>query len=417
VDERSSPPDFPPDPHVMDFVVLLMSRKWGMLCITLACAAFGLGITYILPQTFRAESEMLPPDRISSSGLLSKYNSGFALEMLKEVENPSVDLLQNILESRTLEERLARDSTIHWYYASQGMRGRDIVEAVRSDIKADPGFSKMLVRGTVETGWFPTAADKENARLLTAHVTNLAVNCMDSTLRWAIRSMAHSTRVFADSDYALKRDQLDSLDGRQEAFEQAHGVVKLESQTLASIEQMAQLKADRDQAEIQLHMLSLDLSNDATSKEAAMAKLNAADAAANDYESERQIGPSLDSLPEVSREYAELLRDRKQLEPIVAFLRVEAEQERIFEVREKSLITVLDTAIAPEKRIGPVRSAMGLLGLIVGIAISLVYVALRSVRLSWTSQLKLRHRELADVTDSANAIYARRTDPLQRNTP
>ncbi len=391
----------------MDFVVLTLSRKWGMLLIVVCCVAFGVGITYFLPQTFRAESEMLPPDRLSSYGLLSKVNSGFALEMLKEVENPSVDLLQNILESRSLDERLAQDSMVHRYFAAQGLQGRAIVGAAHKAIMVLPGFTKVTVQSTIETRWMASSQEKENARVLSSHITNLAVMCMDSTLRSAIRLLAHDTRVYADSDYVLKREELDSLDERQEAFEHTHGVVKLETQTLASINRIGELRAERDQAEIQLRLLGLDLSNNATSKEAALAKYNEANEAANAYETERQIGPALDSLPQVSRDYAELLRDRKELEPIVSFLRVETEQQHIFEVREKSLITVLDTALAPDHRIGPIRSAMGLLGLIVGIALSLVYVSLWSLRLSWATQLKSRGREPGELADSASRIYAR----------
>ena len=391
----------------MDFVVLMMSRKWGMLSIMLGCAIFAVGITYFLPQEFRAKSEMLPPDRISSSNLLSKFNSGFALEMLKEIENPSVDLLQNILESRTLAERIARDSSIHAFYASQGLQGRAIVEAVQKSVGVLPGFSKVSVQGTMETGWTPSKKDRENARVLSSYIVNLAVNVMDSTLRWEIRSLAHSARVYADSDYALKRQELDSLDSRQESFEQAHGVVKFEAQTQASIDRIAELRADRDQAEIQLHLLSMDLSNTSASKEEAVAKLNEANEASIAYETEHQIGPALDSLPEVSREYAELLRDREELEPIVAFLRVEAEQQSIFEEREKSFITVLDTAQAPEARISPIRSQMGLLGLIVGIGFSLVYVSLRSLQLSWAIERETRGRLLSDAEASALRVYGR----------
>ncbi len=391
----------------MDFVVLALSRKWGMLAIFLGCGVFAVATTFFVPHTFRAESLLLPPDRLSSSNLLSKVNAGFALEMLKEVENPSVDLLQNILESRSLSERLARDSTIHRYFSQQGLNGRAIVEAVQSAIKVEPGFTKVTVQGTIETGWMPSASEKEHARVLSSYMTNLAVATMDSTLRSAIRSLAHNTRVYADSDYALKRQELDSLDGVQEAFEQAHGVVKLETQTKATLDRVAELRAGRDQAEIELHLLSLDLSNDAVSKEAAMAKLHAADDAANAYETEHPIGPALDSLPEVSREYAELLRDRKELEPIVSFLRVEAEQQRIFEVREKSMITVLDTALTPEHRISPIRTETGFVGLLAGIALAMLYLSYWSLRLSWADEQEIRRKSLSEEASSARKIFGR----------
>lgn len=391
----------------MDFLVLALSRKWGMLAIILACGVFAFGMTYLVPQTFRAESMMLPPDRLSSSNLLSKVNSGFALEMLKEVENPSVDLLQNILESRSLAERLARDSAIHRYFSLQGLHGPEMVAAIQSALKVEPGFTKVTVKGTIETGWMPSASEKGQAQMLSSYITNLAVASMDSMLKSAIRSLAHDTRVFADSDYALKRQELDSLDGVQEAFEKAHGLVKLETQTQATLERVAELRADRDQAEIQFHLLSLDLSNDAVSKEAALAKLHAADEAANAYETEHPIGPALDSLPEVNREYAELLRDRKSLEPIVSFLRVEAEQQRIFEVREKSMVTVLDTALTPDHRISPIRSQSGFVGLLVGIAVAILYLSFWSLRLSWADEQETRRRRLSHEASSARRIFGR----------
>jgi hypothetical protein len=391
----------------MDFVVLVMSRKWTMLAITLFCGVFAVAVTYIEPQTFLGEASMLPPDRLSSSGLLSKFNSGFALEMLKEVENPSVDLLQNILESRTLDERLARDSTIRSYYASEGLHGREIYEAVRKAVSVGPGFSKVDVHGTVETNWFPTPTEKEQARVLSAYIANMAISCMDSMLKSAIRSLAHSARVYADSDYALKREQLDSLDSKQQAFEQAHGVVLLEAQTTSAIDRVGELESQRDEAEIELRLIDLDLSDNASLREAAVAKLNEAEHAAMTYETDHEIGPALDSLPEVGREYAEILRDRKELEPIVSFLHVESEQQRIFEVREKSLVTVLDPARPPDGRMSPIRSQSGFLGLIVGAALSICYVAFFSLRLSWAKERNIPRDPRFGELEAASNIFAR----------
>ncbi len=392
----------------MDFVLLFMRRKWAMLAIVFFCGAAAVGISYVLPQTFQAKAELLPPDRASSSSLLSKLNAGFALEMMKEIENPSVDLLQNILESRSLAERLARDSAIHRHFTSFGARGEALIEGVRKSLTVLPGFSKVTVDATVETGWAAGTAEKEQARLLSSRIANLAVASMDSTLRSAIRSMAHATRLYADSDYALKRQELDSLDNRQEAFEHAHGVVKLEAQTEAAIGRIAELKVDRDRAEIRLRLLGLDLSDHADSIEAIKAELHEAERAAVAYETDEQVGPALDSLPEVSRYYAELLRDRKELEPIVAFLRVEAEQQSIFETREKSMITIVDSAQPPETRSSPIRSQMGLLGLIGGLALSIMYLAIHALRLSWANEQQSRiGRPLSGEAESAMRIFAR----------
>ncbi len=387
----------------MDFLVLFARQKWAMFGITLLSGVLAVALTYFVPQSFQSRAELLPPDRISSSNLLTKYNAGYALELLKEIENPSVDLLQNLLESRSLAEHMARDSSIRSYYAEQGLQGRELVQTVHDAILVEPGFSKVGVVATVETRWLASSHEKDRARVLSAYMSNLAVSTMDSILRAAIRSLAHDTRVYADSDYAVKSRELDSLDRQQEQFEEANGVVLLPVQLKATIARVAALKADRDQQEIRLHLLQMDLSNNATSTEEVMAKLSEAEQTARAYESEPEIGPSFDSLPAVSKGYAELVRQRAELEPIVNYLRIEAEQERIHEVREKSMITPLDPALVPDHRISPIRSEVGFLGLILGFAVSILYVGVRAFFLSWKNE----NNSQSDSNDS-EAVAARR---------
>src|SRR5205823_5315457 len=97
----------------MDYLLLMLKYKWSVILIVGISGIAAFASTYIVPQTYEAEAWILPPDRLSSYGLLERFSSGFAIQMLKEVENPSVDLIQNFLESRRLAERLASDSAIH----------------------------------------------------------------------------------------------------------------------------------------------------------------------------------------------------------------------------------------------------------------------------------------------------------------
>ena len=53
------------------------------------------------------------------------------------------------------------------------------------------------------------------------------------------------------------------------------------------------------------------------------------------------------------------------------------------EVREKSLITVVDRAEVPEKRSSPKRIVMVLIGLSSGIGLAIAYAAWRALLASW----------------------------------
>jgi len=370
----------------MDFVLLAMRYKRAIIAIVIFCGAAALGLTYIVPNTYSAETMLLPPDRISSSGLLSSLNAGGALKILKEVENPSVDLIQNILESEAVAERLARDSTVHHYFARREESQDAILSRIQSTLLTLPGFSDVRIRGTVETGWFPSSAQKEEAKHLSAYIANLACRTMDTLIGEILRSDARQARMYADSDYVRRNRELDSLDGVKEQFEQQNGIPALHAQTLATIEQISLLESDEDKSEIRLNVLERDFSSDAARVEAARAELEEARAARSRYEYASAIGPGLDTLPAISRRYAEILRKQAVLEPIVSFLRQERDQQDIFAERVRSVITIVDTARTPEARSSPKRIPMLALGVTGGGFLSILYVAfatfLASVTLS-----------------------------------
>ncbi len=369
-------PGFPPDPHLMDYLLLLAKHKWVVISLIVFCGAAALGITYIVPYSYELEVMLLPPDRLSSSGLLSSLNAGGALKILKEVENPSVDLIQDLLESYALSDRLSRDPTIRRHFSQPGETHQQMVPSIQSSLLTIPGFSQVNVRGAIRTDWFSTAREKEAARELAPYIANLACRTMDTMIGEVLRSDAQQARIFADSDYQRRLRELDSLDGVKEQFEQQNGIPDLDAQTRATIGEISRLETEEDQAQIQLELLLRDLSSDDVHVEAARTTLEEAQHERSRYEIASAIGPGLDTLPAVARKYAEILRNEAVLEPIVTFLREERDQQNIFAERVRSVITIVDTAKVPDVRFGPKRAPMLELGLSGGVSLSILYLAL-----------------------------------------
>ena len=365
-----------PDAHIMDYLVLMARHKWAVFFFIVICGAAALGLTYILPYSFESEVMLLPPDRLSSSGLLSSLNAGGALKILKEVENPSVDLIQNLLESYSLADRLSRDSAIHHYFARPGEDHYQEVLRIQESLLTLPGFSKVNVRGTAVTGWFSTPAEREEARRIAPYIANLACRTMDTMIGEVLRSDAKRAQVYADSDYMDRDRELDSLDLVKQRYEEANGIPALREQTLATIAQIGKLASDEDKARIHLNMLERDFSGENVRVEEAQADLDEARAAREQYQESSVIGPGLDTLPEVARGYAEILAKEATLEPIVTFLREEKDQQEIFAERVRSVITIVDTAKLPDSRTSPKRAPMLALGLTSGGFFSILYISL-----------------------------------------
>ncbi len=368
--------NFPSDPHIMDYLLLIAKHKWAVLFILFVSGAAALGLTYIVPYSFESEVMLLPPDRASSAGLLAPLNASGALKILKEVENPSVDVIQNLLESEALSERLFRDSAIHRYFARPGESYQQMVGRVRSSIVTLPGFTEVNVLGTIKTPWFSTAREQEDARHLASYVANLACRTMDTMLDGVLRSDANRARIYADSDYTRRARELDSLDGVKERFEERYGVPALHAQTLETIGEIGRLEGEEESAQIHLNLLERDFSGGDPRVQAAVAELEEARAARDRFDESFAIGPGLDTLPKVARGYAEILRKEAVLEPIITFLREERDQQDIFAERERSVITIVDTAKVPDGRFGPKRVPMLALGLSGGGFLSILYLAL-----------------------------------------
>jgi tyrosine-protein kinase Etk/Wzc len=380
---ENAPADFPPDPHLMDYVLLMAKHKWIVISVTFISGIIALGLTYIVPNIYDAVSMLLPPDRVSSSGLLSALNAGGALKILKEVENPSVDLIQNYLESDSLMERLLHDARIRHHFGANEVDHHETIANLKQAITVTPWFAKVSVGGSVATGWFPTDSAKEEARGLAAYLANKAVRTLDTMMLEDLRVGTHLSRIYSDSDYATRYRELDSLDGLQEQFEKANGIPLLKQQTLQTIQKIGELEANRDEARIRANLLSMDYAGDDPKLRLAQANVEETQAALMDFERDNPIGPSLEELPAVTRGYAEILRQKAALEPIVTYLRQEREQQRITEEREKSLLTILDVAKDPESRSSPKRMPILILGLFGGAFISIVWIGLISLISSW----------------------------------
>src|SRR5438045_3932503 len=92
---------------------------------------------------------------------------------------------------------------------------------------------------------------KKKAQILSERVVCMCIAAIDSLLTSHLQGEVHQHVLYAEADYHRHRQELDSLEDCQQLFEQEHGIVQLKAQTTASIVQLASLKAEELQAEIE----------------------------------------------------------------------------------------------------------------------------------------------------------------------
>lgn len=378
-------PDLPPDLHALDYVAFLLKRKWFVIgCVFFTTAAF-LGASYVMPYTYTAQARILPPDRLSSAGLLSSLNASGALRMLKEIENPSVDLIQNLLESRAVTEAIIRDSSMH-EFLGRSLSHTELMEKISNYVVVAPKYSQINIFVSIPTPWFSSPREKEDARLFSAKLAALALQATDSLMQAFLGGDAEQHVEVAKADFERKKRDLDSVELAQSNFEATHGIVQLKAQTIAAIEELASIKANEMQAEIREASLSKDMSATAGARNLARSEAAASRDVADRFIMRSELGPAITDLPAINRTYADMLVKHSTLEPIVSYLDREVEQARIDAARHHSLITILDSAVAPDVRSSPKRVPMLMIGVFSGFMISVLVLTLGVMVSSWKYQ-------------------------------
>lgn len=389
--------DARPDPHLLDFLTMLARVKWTAISFIVAGAAIAIVLTSTLPFVFESRAVLLPPDRSSSSGLLQRFrSSGGALKMLKAVENPSVDLLQNLLEARDVAVRIGEDSAIRRYYAAYiepTGEFRDRTEWVQSTLQVVPSLTAVKVNTTVSTGWNPSGPEKEACRALSARIANVATHELIRYFDGELQSSAAAARAYAEDALAERERTFDSVSAEREAFEREHHVAALPIQLKALIKGESELRARLDNVQIKATVLERRATANEPELQQLRATADATQAALADYQSANHGGLAVQELPEISRRLAAFESRIEQLEPVITFLRQEVEQERINERRESGVIQVLDKALPPDRKSSPKRAVILLLGLTIGAVLSGVYVMFRT----FIEDVRTRSREQGAV--------------------
>jgi uncharacterized protein involved in exopolysaccharide biosynthesis len=368
-----------PDPHLLDLFTLFAKYKGLFISIVLV---FGLGffvITFLMPFSYGGLTTLIPPDKQSSGNQLLSFLSGSsALDLMKGMENPALDMFKNVLDSRTISEEIALDPQVRKYFSSWDTSVAGIATKVQECLTSEPLRNQMFnVQVEVKTHWLPSGEEKEAARKLVPHLAKLFVAHLDVYNRERLMTTARNTRIFVEKEYNTRLTQLDSAYAHLQMFQQEHKTISLPEQLSAEVTSAAMLASEEQQLEIELGAAERELSPNSARVQLLRQHLEEIKAQMKKYD-EGGISdyvPALKDVPGLTRKLAGLTREVKMLETITAYLRQQLEQERISEQRDLPTITVLDTATLPLQKSSPKRSIMLIIGLFSGVVASVIVIS------------------------------------------
>ncbi|GAA5012515.1 Wzz/FepE/Etk N-terminal domain-containing protein [Massilia kyonggiensis] len=330
---------------VLDLFIILAKRKKVVFGFPLVSAILAAGISLLIPNSYQANTKLLPPQQSQSgaAALLSQLGGvAGAVASTAGLKN-SNDLYVGMLKSRTVADRLIEKFNLKKAYDLES------VEKTRLKLEANTAIASG------KDGFITIAVEDENQKLVAPLANAYADELLKLTGTLAITE-ASKRRVFYERQLGQAKDNLANAELVLKKALETHGVISVDTESRVIVETMGRLRAQISAKEIQLNSMSAFVTaqnpeykrvqEDLVSLREELAKLENGRSPASEQSADGKQ-PGLENI--------KILRDVKYYQMLYEILSKQYEVARLDEAKDPSIVQVLDPATEPERKFKPKR--------------------------------------------------------------
>jgi len=357
---------------LLELVIIVAKRKKLISIITLVAAIVSAAISLSMPNLYKSNVKLLPPQQAQSgaAALLSQLGgvAGMAAGAAG-LKNPN-DLYVAMLKSRTIADQLIAQFDLKRVY----------------DLEEQEKARKKLENNTVITsgkdGLITIEVEDKN-QLLVARLANAYVTELLRLTRVLAVTEASQRRMFFERQLELSKDNLAAAEVTLKGGLDSHGVISVDSESRAIVETVARLRAQASAKEIELNSMRAFVTvnnprfklveEELASLRLELSKLE--NGRPGDAEGSAKSGDKQSGFANIK-----LLRDLKYHQMLYELLAKQFEAARLDEAKDSSVIQVLDPAIDPEKKFKPLRALIVVISSVFAFFAAIVYVLIAEFR-------------------------------------
>lgn len=335
---------------LLDLLIVLAKHKRLLVGLPVAFATLALAYGLIAKPVFEAKTTILPPQQQQSSAasmLASLGGLAGGAGAALGIKNPN-DLYIAMLQSQVVSNKLIERFKLKDIYEAKTLT--DTRKELADNSKIASG-KDGLIAITVEDYSPQRAAQIANAYVeeLKALSKTLAVTEAGQRRLFFENQLNKTRKDLADAEIALKQTQ------------EKTGVLQLEAQGKATMEALANLRAQIATRQVQLAAMK----NFATEQNPDYQRIQAELRGLQQQLTELIKGGNEDDVlvarakaPEVAVEYLRKVRNLKYQETLFELMAKQFEMAKLDEARDGASIQVLDIATMPEKKSKPKRALL-----------------------------------------------------------
>ncbi len=350
----------------------IISELWRskrLILINFAVISFlAAGFSFLLPVWYKSSATILPPSAGGGEILLGGPSAVNPLSILGlGVASDEINNYITILKSRRLRETIIREFNLMEKY-----RAKTIESALK---RLD---SKIDLEVTDEGALVFSILDRDS---LQAKLMADAILRELGTTTVSLRTRASQrNRRFINSRIVSVKEELARVEQAMGEFTARYGTFGLPTQMTVVIDQLIQMEVALADAEIEYDIASASLDEKHPQLEILRIQRDKIKAKVEDLmagKGKSDLLPNPKELPDVTVEYARLIRDIEILSALLEFLYPQYEQARLQEAKDEPTMLAMDYPRVPQKKDKPKRLLIVLASGLFSLMISSVWVVLR----------------------------------------
>lgn len=354
------------DLSLISILIALAKYKKILTFVPLAFALTAAGFSSVIPEIYRAETKLLPPQSAQSttSALLSQLGgSAFAAAGVAGIKNPA-DLYIAMLKSRSIADKIIQRFDLKKTYET------DSTEKARRVLE-NSTFISSGKDGVITIGF------ESESKTLVAPLANAYVQELSKLTMTMAVTEASQRRIFFERQLKQAKDNLANVEVEFKKRLATSGVVSVDADSRVIVETTGRIRAQISAKEIALESMSsavttqnpnyIRIKKDLESLQNELARL--------------ENGSKQATLPIPKKndglENIRILRDVKYYQMLYEMLAKQYEVARLDEAKDAPLIQVLDSAVDPERKFKPKRLLMVLVSAVFGFVIAALIAILK----------------------------------------
>lgn len=360
----------------VDYLLILLKWREFIVKIVLIACILTIVILFLIPEKYTAVATIMPPSSEPDMfGLLSNFGVTSSLSRLSQLgglsglSTPS-DLYAAIINSDRIYGEIIARFELKKVFKTKTMDAtvKQLAQMVKTKV-SPVGIISVSV----------THTDKK----LAADIANAFVEELDKFNKQTNMTMGKKYRIFVEQRLKETQDSLTKAEEALRKFQEQHRTVAIDTEIKNAIETIVKLKSEIILREVQKgavasasgfnnpYVTNIDQELRELKRQLAKIEFGSKDTTRKEF----GVGFSVPfaKLPELSLEYARLIRDVKIQEVVFELLTQQYEQAKIMEAKDTPTVQILDMAYPPERKSYPKRVQTLIMVLILSLIFSIGY--------------------------------------------